>query len=217
MNPPTKSELLFQEYCEQRLYSVEKIQTEENKRTADFVISTPLGNVFAEVKEACPNDKEREIIQRSKQCLDIPTQEKNIGKRIRGLIDGALGQTKNLSSLETPCVVVLYDNIIDNGVRPFYPNFHFNYADIAFGMYGELKVTMIFDKTAEKIVETRNELGRDKKLRTDQGQEISAVCLLLSDDAEVYPPNLYTFGRRRFYTYAAPPALKPFGGGGNFG
>jgi hypothetical protein len=183
MNPPTKSENLFKKYCTDQSYQIEKIREGADK-TPDFLVTTPHGQIIAEVKEACPNDEDIKIISESGGI------KKTLGKRVGEKIKQ--GKRKKYPDCQSPRVIVLYDNIIVNGVRPSYPNFYFNPADIAFGMYGELKTTILYDKVAGKIVGTRNELGKNQYLRSDEGREISAVCLL-SDVLENDYPCLYTF------------------------
>jgi hypothetical protein len=184
MNRPTKSEELFKKYCTDQSYAVEKIP-ESTDKTPDFLVTTPHGQIVAEVKEACPNDGDIKIISQSGRTI-----KKILGKRVGEKIKQ--GKRKKHLDAKIPRVIVLYDNIVVNGVRPTRPNFFFSREDIAFGMYGELKTTILYDKNAGKIVGTWNELGKNQYLRFDQGREISAVCLL-SDVLENNHPCLYTF------------------------
>jgi hypothetical protein len=183
-NRTTKSEELFKKYCANQSYPVEKIP-EGTDKTPDFRVTTPHGQIIAEVKEVCPNAEDIKIASENGGTI-----RKSLGKRVGEKIKQ--GKRKKCLDPQIPRVIVLYDNIVVNGIRPFYLNFYFNPADIAFGMYGELKVTLLFDKSAGKIVRTRSGLGKNQYLRSDQGREISAVCLL-SDVLENDHPCLYTF------------------------
>jgi hypothetical protein len=188
----TKSESLFKTYCTNHSYIVEKIR-EGTEKTPDFLVKTPFGEIIAEIKEVCPNDEDKKIISGSGGTL-----KKVLGKRVREKIKQAT--RKKYSNPNIPRVIVLYDNIIVNGVRPTYPHYHFNPADMAFGMYGELKTTLLYNKQAGKIIGTRNELGKNQHLRSDRGREISAVCLL---------SNLLEDGHPCLYTYHSIFALAP--------
>jgi len=184
MNPPTKSEEIFKKYCADQSYQVEKI-LEGAEKTPDFKVTTSQGQIIAEIKEVCPNDEDIKIASENGGTIG-----RSLGKRVREKVKQ--GCRKKYPDQQIPRVIVLYDNIIVNGVRPWYPNFYFSPADIAFGMYGELKTTVLYDKRAGKILGTRNELGKNKHLRIDRGQEISAVCLL-NDFCEDNQPCIYTY------------------------
>jgi hypothetical protein len=184
MNQPTKSEELFKKYCADQSYPVEKIPEGVDK-TPDFLVTTPHGQIIAEVKETCPNDEDIKIVSERGGTI-----KKTIGKRVGEKIKQ--GKRKKYFDTQIPRVIVLCDNIIVNGERPSYPNFHFSQEYIAFGMYGELKTTILYDKNGGKIVEPRNELGKNQYLRSDYGREISAVCLLC-DVLENQPPFVYSF------------------------
>jgi hypothetical protein len=60
MNRPTKSEELFKKYCADQSYPIEKIPEGVDK-TPDFLVTTPHGQIIAEVKETCPNDEDIKI------------------------------------------------------------------------------------------------------------------------------------------------------------
>jgi hypothetical protein len=202
MNQPTKSEELFKKYCAEQAYAIEKIP-EGAEKTPDFLLTTSYGPIIAEIKEACPNEEDaRIILERGGTITKI------LGKRVGERIKQA--KRKKFGDAKIPCVIVLYDNIVINGTRPSYPNFYFSPTDIAFGMYGELKTSILFDKTAGKILGTRNELGKNQYLRSDEGRKISAVCLLC-DVLENAPPFLYTFHS----VFASVPLLRNIFAGPN--
>lgn len=186
MNRPTKSEELFKRYCADQSYQLEKIQ-EGVEQTPDFRVATQHGHVIAEIKEVCPNEEEIAIAKNGGG-----THWHSIGKRVRAKIEGAMSQTKKYRSESVPCILVLFDNIVVDGVRPLYPNYYFNPGEIAFGMYGELKVVVSLDKSSGQIIKSQSMLGGKRKLRPDQGNEISAVCIL-NECFEQYPPSLLTY------------------------
>lgn len=194
MNRSTKSELLFKTYCAEQTYRVEKIP-EDSDNTPDFLVSTPHGQLIAEVKELRANESDEQVAAQSGYTIvRIP------GKRVQKQIDKSKSQTERFAARQIPCVIVLYDNIVVDGMRPFYPNYYLSPTDLVFGMYGELKTTIFFDKAAGKIIETRGEFGKNQNLTTERRQEISAVCVL-SDVLENNQPCLYTYHN----VFAAPP------------
>ena len=175
MKRPTKSEELFRQYCEAQSYTVEKIP-EATDRTPDFRVATPHGAIIAEVKEARPNEEDVRIATQIKlsggraSWCDLP------GKRVRGMLDEARGQTRSLLGERLPCVVVLYDNVVVDGARPRYQNYFFSGFDIATGMYGQLKTVVSF--AGSEVTGTKNELGGNRTLRFNKDQQMSAVCVL---------------------------------------
>jgi hypothetical protein len=194
MNPPTKSELLFRMYCANQLYHIEKIP-EDSDETPDFLVSTPHGQLIAEVKELRANKSDKQVAAQSGGTIvRIP------GKRVQKQIDRSKNQTERYFNRQIPCVIVLYDNIIVNEVRPFYPNYYLSPTDLVFGMYGELKTTIFFDKAAGKIIETRSEFGKNQNLTAERRQEISTVCVL-SDFLENNQPCVYIYHN----VFATPP------------
>jgi hypothetical protein len=184
MNPATKSEELFKKYCRDQSYQTEKI-LEGAEKTPDFKVTTPQGQIIAEIKEVCPNDEDIKDASGNGG-----TRVKILGKRVGEKIKQ--GTRKKYPDHEIPRVIVLYDNIVVSGIRPMYPNFFLSPADIAFGMYGELTTTILYDKAAGKILGTRNELGKNQHLRMERSQEASAVCLL-TDIFDENTPFLYTY------------------------
>jgi len=140
MNRPTNSEGLFLKYCADQSYQIEKIP-EGADRTPDFKVCTPYGQIIAEVKETCPNEEEIKIASENGGTI-----VKSIGKRAGEKIKQAM--KKKYADQQIPRVIVLYDNIVVNGVHPLRPSFYFDPTDIAFGMYGELKTIILYDKAA---------------------------------------------------------------------
>jgi hypothetical protein len=194
MNPPTKSELLFKAYCASQSYRIEKF-LEDSDETPDFLVSTPHGQLIAEIKELRPNDDDVRIIAGQGGTIGrIP------GKRVQKQIDRSKNQTERFAVRQIPCVIVLYDNIVVNGMRPFYPNYYLSPTDLVFGMYGELTATIVFDKAAGRIIEARREFGKNQNLTAERRQEISAICVLC-DFLENVPPCLYTYHN----VFATPP------------
>ena len=184
MSRPTKSEHLFRKYCADRGYDVETIP-EGPEKTPDFLVSTSQGQLIAEIKELCPNEEDRKIISENGGTI-----RKIFGKRVGEKIKRAKRQKYGSSSI--PQVIVLYDNITIGDIRPTYPNFYLSPVDIAFGMYGELKTSILFDKATGKMAGTKSELGKNQFLRSDEGKEISAVCILC-DVLENAAPFMHTF------------------------
>ena len=190
MNPPTKSEELFKKYCANQGFAVEKIP-EGTEKTPDFLVSTSQGQLIAEIKELCPSAEDKKIILEKGGTI-----RKTFGKRVGEKIK--LAKRKKFVNTAIPRIIILFDNIVvrDRNVvandAPFLPNYYITPEDIAFGMYGELKTTILYDKAKGKIVGTRSDLGKNQHLRSDEGREISAVCVLTGNSEDI-APFLYTF------------------------
>lgn len=108
------------------------------------------------------------------------------------MLDEAMGQTRKFLSERLPCVVILYDNVVVEGVRPRYQNYFFSGFDIATGMYGQLKTVLTFGRRSSEVIEIRNELGGNRTLRINKDQQISAVCVL-TDGMETDLPSLRVY------------------------
>ncbi|MGD0536345.1 MAG: hypothetical protein ABSC03_01740 [Verrucomicrobiota bacterium] len=188
MKRPTKSEDLFKTYCEALSYTVNNIP-EAPDRTPDFRVTTPHGEIIAEVKEARPNEEDVRIATQGRlfgraSWCDLP------GKRVRAMLDKATGQTRSFSDERLPCVLILYDNVVVDGFRPKYQNYFFSGFDLASGMYGQLKTVVTF--AGREVIGTKNELGGNRTLRTNKDQQMSAVCVL-TDGVGTEPPFMRVY------------------------
>jgi len=65
MQSRTWSENLFETYCKQRGYSLERMEVVPGKgRFPDYEVLTPCGPVICEVKQINPNDEDKEYDRR---------------------------------------------------------------------------------------------------------------------------------------------------------
>jgi hypothetical protein len=96
MNRPMKSELLFKTYCAEQSYRVEKIP-EDSDNTPDFLVSTPHGQLIAEIKELRPNQEDAKIVAEEGGTISrIP------GKRVQKQLDRSKNQTERYAAHPTP-------------------------------------------------------------------------------------------------------------------
>jgi len=180
----TKSETLFAEYCSKRGYVASRIPTPtDGKQFPDFDVIIGEHRIIAEVKEltASPDDETTANIlqQHLPQVFgDEP------GRRVRKQIERAEPQLRRYENQNVPCVVVLYDNIIVDGFRPFPPGgFMVDPmnalwpGNIDFGMFGlqAVKLRLHQDGQTESLGDVR---GGKRTLRSQHQDNISAVVTL---------------------------------------
>ncbi len=116
----TKSEILFEQYCKSMGYVCNPIIAgSERGKTPDFEVIAE-SKVIVEIKELTPNkDDERQAKELMQQHWT--TGGGRPGKRIYDHIKSAASQLRTYKDSATPCVLLLYDNIIVDGMRPHIP------------------------------------------------------------------------------------------------
>src|SRR6266498_2836512 len=121
----TKSESLFRDYCNLHGFVANRIASPtDGSRYPDYEVIIAGNRIIAEIKElqANPNDKMTATIlqQHIPEAFgDEP------GRRVRTHIEDAEGQLRRYAGQQVPCLVVLYENIIVNGFRPYPPGAFF--------------------------------------------------------------------------------------------
>ena len=178
----TKSENLFFEYCRVRGYLVNRISAPaEGGQFADYEVLIGKNRMIAEIKEirANPQDKEmaKAIQERRIQAFgDEP------GRRVRTHIEDAERQLRRYDSQQVPCLVVLYDNVIVNGLRPnppeLFPKDVLNPlypGHIEVGMYG-LQIARLRIHQDGRIDALGDSRGGKRTLRSGHQDSISAVA-----------------------------------------
>jgi hypothetical protein len=143
MSAETKSERLFAELCKRHGYRAFKIEPESRagRRTADFQVSTPHGDIVAEVKELRPNREDRHYIQEMKEKHQA-TYSSTVGSRAREALRDAAKQLKRHIGRGLPMVAVLYDNVQTADGRVGMPMSFTELHHIDAAMYGNLVVTV---------------------------------------------------------------------------
>jgi hypothetical protein len=174
------SKKLFQRYCESCGYACKLLPKSKTPRirTPDLEIVTGGVRVIAEAKDLNANANDIRDWKKT-LCGEIVVHSREPGKRARSLIAKARGQLRSSVEAGLPSVVVLYDNILVDGVRP-YPNSPMALSplgpmDIDVALYGLWKANVRIhgDLTAESLGDTRS-----RWRQIHERQIISAVCVV---------------------------------------
>jgi hypothetical protein len=183
-NKQTKSELLFLQYCALRGYDAIRIPTPvDGNRFPDYEVTIAQSRLIVDVKEIQANPSDKNVVgviheRRVEVFGDEP------GRRIRGHIEQAEKQFRRYEAERVPCLVVLYDNIVVNGFRPYPPGgFMVDMSNplypyhIDVGMYGLQSVPLRLhqDGQSECVGDVR---GGKRTLRAGHQDNISAVATL---------------------------------------
>ncbi len=180
MKQKERSKELFQRYCELCRYSCK--QLEESKqhgvRTPDLEVLADGITVIAEAKDINANDEDVRC-WRETRSGNIVVHRREPGKRARSSIEDARGQLRPYAEAGVPSVIVLYDNILVDGIRP-YPNSPFSFSplsptDIDIALYGlwQANVRIHQDFKTESLGDTRSGWRQ-----IHDRQIISAVCVV---------------------------------------
>lgn len=178
----TRSENLFAALCQRLRYCCTAIpeKPEAARRTPDYRVSTPFGDLIAEVKELQPNPEDRETIRLQRTEVG-PSGSDTIGHRARKAIRDAANQLKVHRDERVPMLVVLYDNVRTEYGRFGYPVYFLESASIDAAMYGDRKV-LVRAPDAEGVSAEFN--GGHRTTTAREKRYISAV-LVISDHDDV--------------------------------
>ena len=174
----TTSEEIFEEYCRIQKYICTKIpEGSKRGKTPDWTITVKNQKIIVEVKELTPNpdDKQRAADMVNKGCS---SGNESVGRRIQSKVSKATDQLGKYKNCGIPLVLVLYDNIIVNGQRPYIRNKHFDPVYIDSAMYG-LQTVKLKKDTLEHLSDERG----GNKLRTlEEKKYISAISIIDKDE-----------------------------------
>jgi len=202
---PTKSEALFDHYCNLRDYQSEPIEAGGGLgKTPDRVVSTPFGQLIAEIKELTPNDEDKRQIEELKQ-QGWTTGGGRPGARTFSVIKRAAPQLKRFADRGLPCVLVLFDNIVIDGMRPRAGCIHLESSFIDFGMYG-LQAVHLSPESPEpgsRLVQVADGRGGRRQMTDDARVYIGALAVLY-EHPETSEPLLYVY-----HNYFAEVPLSP--------
>lgn len=213
----THSEILFSKICQQEGFFAEKIPT-DGKPSPDFRVSTPYGELIAEVKELTPNKEERELIRQQAKGIIVAFGD-TIGSRARGEIQRACRQLKRFREERLPSLVVLYNN-----VTATVPMLHLYSHDIDAAMNGQWVTYVSLVPGGPKRPDHN---GGKRGLTANNGRYVSAVAVISDHDDEtllIYhnphaevplPVGIFTGNKCIHYrkpssTYGAPTTWIPF-------
>lgn len=177
---PTKSEILFDEYCRRRGYGSKPIEAgSQHGKTPDRLVITQFGKVVVEIKELSPNEEDvrqvRELREKS-----WTSGGGTPGARVCRHIKKAAPQLKRFAHCSMPCVVVFFDNIVIDGMRPRVRCIHLDPAFIDFGMHG-LGTVILAQETHERgnhLVHVADGRGGRRQMTETDRVYISAVAVL---------------------------------------
>jgi hypothetical protein len=178
-NPPfvltTESEALFAAYCATRDYPCVRIDPSQNTRRPDFEVTTGGHAVLVEVKEFTANGDDREAARSFRERGEVSGTFD--GMRIRRAIEDAAGQLRMARATPQPAVVVLYDNIVSEGTRPYLRNYVFNSTQVEWGMYGE-HVAVFEVPPQGRPIDRGDKRGGNRQMTPDRRTYISAAVVL---------------------------------------
>jgi hypothetical protein len=139
----TKSEELFDYYCELMQYECDEIPAgSEYGQTSDRLVHAKGLTLIVEIKELTPNeDDKRQAEELARQGMTVSNERP--GKRIQEKIRQAAPQLRKYRNQKVPLVLVLYDNIELDG---HIPNGFLEPHLVDFSMYGLQTEVFIQDK-----------------------------------------------------------------------
>jgi hypothetical protein len=198
-----QSEILFQRYCEHHGYNFNRIDesSESGIRSPDFCVVVKGQKIIAEVKEITANEEEIKL-WRETRSGKIVVHRREPGKRARKHVEDAVGQLRPYAEKNIPTVVVLYDNIYIDGLRP-HP-----FIDL-FGPLGpyDIDVALFGLQTANLRIHPDGSTeslgdGRSRWRKVHDRECISAVSVLYE-----YPDNegLFMFTYHNFFARTSLP------------
>ncbi len=153
----TKSEMLFEEFCEFNSISWEKIK-EDTVPTPDYKVFFADEAVYVEVKQIDKDDNFRSGFSYG-----------TVGSHIRKKIKEARGQVRTGSSFGSPSILLVYNNL-DQAFQMSGTTEH----DFLTAMYGEM--TGSFDKEENKFTDFF--YGRNGSFSEDKSVYFSALGFL---------------------------------------
>ncbi len=193
----TLSEELFDKYCQSIGYLSEPIPAGSKLgKTSDRVVKAGTVTIIAEIKELSPNDDDKHRVSdlKSKRWTSstyIP------GKRIFDEIHDAAKQLKKYADCHLPCILVLYDNIVVDGMRPRTISMLHEPSMIDFGMYGLQSVRISLVNTGDnmEIQLLGSKRGGRRQMTNDARRYISALLVLsyAEDTGESYAHVYHNF------------------------
>lgn len=153
MTKKTKAESIFEEFCALNSIACEKIP-EGEQPSPDYRVVFGDQDILVEIKQIDDDDDFSNV-----------SSSRIVGSHIREKIKQARKQAKVALSLNTPFILLVYNNI--DGLQMFGTEQH----DFVDAMYGER--TLIFDTTENAITDSFQ--GRNSSLRHDKNESFSAI------------------------------------------
>lgn len=177
MSHQSKSESLFETFCDLNQISCERIEESSRVKTPDYKINLSGQDIIVEIKQFDPSKEEKDVINRKQQGENIAF-DINPGERIRKAIRKANPQLKMFSERKIPTLLVVFDN-----VTPY--QFHTEDYCVMTAMKGVDQIPVLVPKDIQKsAIFGEVESGGNRAMRPDANTAISAVATmrLYADD-----------------------------------
>lgn len=152
MSRSTKSEKLFERFCEVNGLASERVQAGDGKRP-NYKLWLGGRDVYFEIEQ----------IESSRGIDSEGVWSRTVGWHIRKKIDDARGQAKYAAGMGSPVVLLVYNTV--DPMQMFGTEAH----DFVCAMYGELTLKLV----GGRIVDQYH--GRRAKLRADANKSLSAM------------------------------------------
>jgi hypothetical protein len=176
----TKSELLFEKFCQLRCIPYERILPGAVK-TPDYNVYVDETKIIIEVKEIDANAEEQQEIEKFDRQGRVSIKSP-LGKRIREKITDAAGKFKEAARNRCPSILVIH-----NKVRLYK---HTSPGDILAGMYGQLYFP-VCGNVGEPLAIGGMKSGPKKKMTRDVNTSMSAVGVLQDSGSDAPHFSVY--------------------------
>ncbi|MEK7188109.1 MAG: hypothetical protein AAB691_04675 [Patescibacteria group bacterium] len=191
---PTKSEQLFEEFCDRNNVRWRRIETaeDEGEERPDYELVLSGERVIAEVKQFDPTVEEQRLIEELELRGSTGVFGGEPGDRARKKIDKGARQLRTLAKGVSPTLLVLYNNVAKLTCRHTDP-----YA-IKTAMYGLEAFTIATNCQTPTVLE-RDFAPRGKKRVTPSANtSLSAIGVLWDGDAPQLGLTVYHNIHARF-------------------
>jgi hypothetical protein len=174
----TRSELLFEQFCNDNSIRFSRVDAEGVKKTPDYDVFLHGTRVVAEVKELTQNDADTAAFKEA-FAHGATAAFSDPSNRIRRNIGDAAVQLKSRTEGTLPAIVILYNNGAFGGIDS---------TDIKNAMYGH--ETVRFTQHPDGSTYSDPRLGGGRKCTATDNCSLSGVALLW---LEVGEPRLSLF------------------------
>jgi hypothetical protein len=198
---PTKSELLFEQWCGQhglRLRRIKEAHRDIHKRP-DYAVAVPQGRAWCivEIKEIEPTAADLDLLEQLKQGKPAVRWAKP-GARVRRRIGRASDQLRKFSKRGFPTIALLVDNTA---------SFHVEDLHIAAAMAGEPTLVVEINKPVQEASVVVKSAG-GATMTSTQNTSVSAVGVLRQLSETELVIDLYHNPHAR--VPLSPEAVAPF-------
>lgn len=167
--PENDSERFFEEFCKDNSIVYKKIPRKDCP-TPDYKIKIDDYLIYVEVKELEESDQTKELLSNlHEESKNTKFTLMKTDRRIRGEIDKARRQFKEIRNERTPTLLVIFENTKLNEIESI---------DVMTAMYGDEAAVLKFNKNTGERFLCRVKYGGNKKLTCTMNTSISAISIL---------------------------------------